>query len=133
VRQESLNVLAFAVPSDEASDRESMAEVMQSRLEAGIVGARYACLFTKSLEDELRCLARDGRSLLGSEKRSRLRTDSRRPLPFDVVAQHAAKVRADRDEAALEELGLADGQDAGVGVEIVQRETERFADPEAVP
>jgi hypothetical protein len=131
VGQEPLDVLALAVPGDETNDREGMAEVVQSRLKAGIVGARYACLFTKPLEDELRCLARDGRSLLGSEKRSRLRTDSRRPLPFDVVAQHAAKVCADRDEAALEELGLADGQDAGVGVEIVQRETERFADPEA--
>ena len=45
--------------------------------------------------------------------------------------EHALKVRAYRDEAALEELGLADGQDAGAGVEIVQRETEGFADPEA--
>ena len=76
VGQEPLDVLALAVPCDETNDREGMAEVVQSRLKASIVGARYACLFTKPLEDELRSLARDGRSLQGSEKRSRLRTDS---------------------------------------------------------
>ena len=37
VRQEPLNVLAFAVPGDEANDGECMAEVMQSRLKSGIL------------------------------------------------------------------------------------------------
>ena len=72
VRKEPLDVLALAVPGDEANDREGVAEVMQSRLESSIVRARDACLFTKPLEDELRSLTRDGSSLDGSEKRSRL-------------------------------------------------------------
>ena len=36
VGQESLNVLAFAVPGDEANDRECVSEIVQSRLKSGI-------------------------------------------------------------------------------------------------
>jgi hypothetical protein len=72
VRKKPLDVLALAVPCDEANDREGVAEVMQTRLESSIVRARDACLFTKPLEDELRSLTCDGSSLDSSEKRSRL-------------------------------------------------------------
>src|SRR5271170_7610851 len=98
--QEPLDVLALAIPGDEANDREGMAEVMQPWLEGGIAGARYAGLFTKPLEDEFCGLTRDGRSLDGSEKRSRLGARSLRPLAFDVAAQYAAKIVANRDKAA---------------------------------
>ena len=72
VRKKPLDVLALAIPSDEANDREGVTEVMQSRLESSTVRARDAGLFTEPLEDELRSLARDGSSLDSSEKRSRL-------------------------------------------------------------
>jgi ribosomal protein S7 len=42
VGQESLDVLTLAIPGDEANDREGVTEVMQSRLEGGIVRARDA-------------------------------------------------------------------------------------------
>jgi general stress protein YciG len=48
VGQESLYVLALAIPGDEANDRERVTEVMQSWLEGSILGARYAGLFTKA-------------------------------------------------------------------------------------
>jgi hypothetical protein len=51
VRKKPLDVLALAVPGDEANDREGVAEVMQARLESSIVRTRDACLFTKPLED----------------------------------------------------------------------------------
>ncbi len=53
VGQESLYVLALAIPGDEANDREGVAKVVQPWLEGGIVGARYAGLFKQALEDEL--------------------------------------------------------------------------------
>ena len=131
VGQEPLDVLALAVPGDETNDREGMAEVVQSRLKAGIVGARYACLFTKPLEDKFRSLTHDGSSLDGSEKRSRLGAGSLRPLAFYVAAQYAAQIVANWDKAALEELGLADGKDSCACIEVRQREMKRLADPEA--
>jgi ribosomal protein S7 len=48
VGQEPLDVLALAIPGDEANDRERVTEVMQSWLEGSILGARYAGLFTKA-------------------------------------------------------------------------------------
>src|SRR5665213_1155733 len=131
VGQEPLDVLALAILGDEADDREGVAEVMQPWLEGDIVGARYAGVFTKPLEDEFRRLARDGRSLDGSEKRSHLGARSLRPLAIDVAAQYAAKIVANRDEAALEELGLTNSQNTSIGVEVSQGETKRLADPEA--
>jgi hypothetical protein len=127
VGQETLDVLALAIPGDQSNNREGMAEVMQPRLVAGIAGARYACLFAKPLEDELRSLTHDGRSLDASKKRRDLGARSLWPLAFDVAAQYAAKIVANRDKAALEELGLTDSQNASVGVEVSQREMERFA------
>jgi hypothetical protein len=131
VRKKPLDVLALAVPGDEANNREGVAEVMQARLESSTVRARNACLFTKPLEDKFRSLTHDGSSLDGYEKRSRLGAESLRPLAFDVAAQYAAKIVANRDKAALEELGLTDGKDACACIEVRQREMKRLADPEA--
>ena len=122
MRQEPLNVLAFAVPGDEANDREGMAEVMQSRLESGALRARDSGLLSQALEDELRCLTQDGATLVVAEQWSWICAWSPRPLPVDVAAEEAFEIGTDRYEATLEELGLTDGQDACFGVEILQLE-----------
>jgi hypothetical protein len=63
VGQEPLDVLAFAVPGNEANDCESVPEIVQSRLVPGILRTIDACLLTKALEDEFCRAAREGIAL----------------------------------------------------------------------
>ena len=80
VRQQSLHVLALAVPSDKPDDGEGVAEVVQSRLISRFPRAMNAGFFAEPLIDQFSCVAGDAFVLDRPEQWGGSGAASRRPL-----------------------------------------------------
>src|SRR6266702_7201922 len=128
MRQESLYVFAFAIPSDEANDGKCMPEVMQPWLISGFLRARHASLLAQPFEHQFCRLAQNRLPFMSSKKWSRVSACPSSPLPFHVVAQHAGEIRSYRDKTALEELRLANGEYSSISIEIGDPQMKCFAD-----
>src|SRR5579859_2720556 len=118
LRQTLLDIVAGTIPAQQRRNRITMAQVVNARTR-GSVAVAEADLSRHRAECEVDALIIDATALIACEEIGARPSLAMRITPSRVVCQHGDRGRVDGNDARFTELGVANGQDAAVQIDII--------------
>jgi len=128
-RQASHDIVPVAVPLEQASNRESGARIMQAR--TAPTWSAQSCLNGDSAKHSLNAGRTVGLPPTRDEEGLGVIGRSHCDAELVVSSQHVHDPWRERHKAGLAKLGLAYREHTIVQVHILEREVQRFGDPQA--
>ena len=134
VVQQPLHVRPLPIPLRQAMDREGVPQVVQPRLVASTVRSAYPRMFPEPLECVVHRLhVNRGPTSAEEEAARRAVPWMRCRSPAGVVGQHACQIVDRWDQAGLEELGIADGEQGVRQIDVRDGQGQRLTDAQPGP
>lgn len=116
--QTLLDIVAGTIPAQECRNRITMAQVVNAGT-GGSIAVAQAYLSRHRAECEVDALIIDATALIACEEISARPSLAMRITPSRVVLQHGDRGRVDGNDARFTKLGIANGQDAAVQIDII--------------